>query len=90
MGHLRNLLYIMPIILYYLIESMFLAVIIYPIWRFILCEKLNGLPLSYSDWVFIIWIIKILLFDIFKVTSFFLYGDNDKTTENNDDENNLN
>lgn len=85
MNNLKNLLFIFPIILYYLVESIVIGCIVYLIWHFILQFKFN-FTLSYFDIVFIIWIIKIVLFDIFKVSDrFTLPNDFD---DNQDDENN--
>ena len=58
---IRNILIIIPIIFYYLIESFFVAIFINVAWMFILQPQFT-IQLSYLDWVSIIWIIKVILF----------------------------
>jgi hypothetical protein len=70
MNSFKNLFFILPIILYYLIESIFIGFIVYLIWYFIFQIRFN-FALSYHEIVFIIWAIKLSLFDIFKVSDRF-------------------
>jgi len=63
---LKNILFLIPIMIYYLIESIILALFINLVWKLILQSKFN-IYLSYLDWVAIIWIIKVVFFDIFKL-----------------------
>lgn len=86
MNSLKNLIFILPIILYYLIESIVIGFIVYLIWHFIFQIKFD-FTLSYFEIVFIIWVIKIVLFDIFKVSDRFTLP-NDSQDENGDDEEN--
>jgi len=85
MNNLKNLLFILPIILYYLIESIVIGFIVYLIWHFIFQIKFN-FTLSYFEIVFIIWVIKIVLFDIFKVSDRFTLPNDPE--DNQDEENN--
>jgi hypothetical protein len=63
---LKNILFLIPIMIYYFIESIILALFINLVWKLILQSKFN-IYLSYLDWVAIIWIIKVVFFDIFKL-----------------------
>lgn len=55
-----------PVIIFYLLEAMFSAIFVNLAWRFVLQPKFQ-IEITYLDWVAIIWIIKILLFDVFKM-----------------------
>lgn len=66
MGFLKNVAYIFPVMFYYLLESLILGVVIFLIWRFLLFQIFK-FPITYFQWVGIIWIIKVLFFDIFKL-----------------------
>jgi hypothetical protein len=63
---LRNLIFLIPIIFYYFFESLLLAIFINLPWMFIFQPKFN-FHISYLDWVFIIWVCKLILFDVFKM-----------------------
>ena len=65
---LKSLLMIIPIMFYYLIESFFIGLFINTAWRYILQSQFN-IELSYLHWVFIIWIIKVILFDPIKLAT---------------------
>lgn len=64
----RSLLSIIPIIIYYLVESFFVALFVNTAWRYILQSQFS-IELSYLHWVFIIWIIKVILFDPIKLAT---------------------
>lgn len=83
---LKNLVYIIPIYLYYLIESLFLGMIVSLIWK-IMFQKRFTFELSYFDFVVFIWVIKVLLFDIFKVNPFFTKNMNEENKPNNTEQN---
>jgi hypothetical protein len=70
MGNIKNIFYIIPILFYYLIESMFLGLIIFAIWK-IGFQWRFAFRLSYLDWVMIVWVCKMIFFDIFKLSSTF-------------------
>ena len=55
-----------PIMFVYLFESMFIALFIMTIWDFSLFD-LFKYDVSYIQWVGIIWIYKILNFDVYKI-----------------------
>ena len=55
-----------PIMFVYLFESMFIALFIMTIWNFSLFD-LFKYDVSYIQWVGIIWIYKILNFDVYKI-----------------------
>lgn len=77
---MKQILYIIPIMFYYFIESIISAVPIHFIWKFFFSEKFS-FGLQYIHWVLIIWMIKVIFFDVFKFATMF-----DKTTENNNNE----
>jgi hypothetical protein len=68
MGDFKNILFIFPVMGYYLLESVIAAVFIRFVWRFFL-QDLTGVYISYLQWVAIIWIIKVIFFDVFKLIS---------------------
>jgi len=65
---IKNFLILVPIAIYYMIESFCLALLIDMVWRYFLqdCFKFE---LTYMNWVAIIFIMKLLLFDIFKANN---------------------
>jgi len=65
---LKNILFIFPVMGYYLLESMILAIFVGFVWRFFL-QKFTGIDVGYLQWVAIIWIIKVIFFDVFKLIS---------------------
>lgn len=66
MAIIKGFLSIIPIMFYYLIESFFVSVFINTAWKHILQPQFS-IQLSYIHWVFIIWIIKVVLFDPIKL-----------------------
>lgn len=70
----KNFFYFFPIMLYYFIESAFIAIFIHFAWIFAnltdLITTLSGVNYkpSYFQWIVVIWTIKLILFDIFKLT----------------------
>lgn len=73
--NLKNFFYFLPIMLYYFIESAFIAGFVYFLWIFakldILISKLSGteVNIEYFQWLVLIWTIKLILFDVFKLAS---------------------
>ena len=65
MKNLGNLMYLLPIMVYYAIESFIIALFVSLLGRTILVDLLGGV--SYLQWVAIIWIIKVVFFDVFKL-----------------------
>jgi len=68
MGNLRNIWFLFPVMGYYLLESMILAIFVTLIWKF-LFYPLTGIHISYLHWAGIIWIVKVIFFDVFKLIS---------------------
>ncbi len=66
----KNLILLFPLLIYYFIEALFLGLFIQVIWRFFLSELFN-LYIGYFQWVCIIWIVKVIFFDIFKIIASF-------------------
>jgi len=85
MDNLKNILFIIPVMLYYFVEAMVVGIFITLVWRIFLAEALN-IYIGYFQWVAIIWIIKVLLFDVFKLISAFMFA----PPQNNNEDNNSN
>ena len=79
---LKNLLFLIPIMIYYFFESLRAAVFINIGWKYVL-YPLTGVYITYFQWVIIIWIIKVIFFDVFKLLS----GFNSTPPPKNDDDN---
>jgi hypothetical protein len=77
----KNIFYLVPVIIYYFLEALLSAIFINLGWKYILQPKFD-FQLGYFEWVIIIWIIKILFFDVFKL----VIGLN-SVTQKNDGEN---
>jgi hypothetical protein len=52
--------------IYYLVESLIIAVFVRFAWTLVI-EPSFGINFTYFQWVVIIWTIKVVFFDIFKV-----------------------
>ncbi len=81
MQHLRNAIFIFPVMGYFLIESVIIALFVSFVWNFFL-DELFQIQIRYVQWVGIIWIIKTLFFNVFNLLP--TLKDSDK---NNNDEN---
>lgn len=68
MDNLRNLLFLFPVMGYYLLESAIAALFVGFVWRFVLAVP-TGIYINYLQWTAIIWIIKVVFFDVFKLIS---------------------
>ena len=77
---MKQVLYIIPVMFYYFIESIISGIPIFFVWKFFFSEMFK-FNMQYIHWVLIIWIIKVIFFDVFKFSAFL-----DKTTENNNNE----
>ncbi len=64
----KNIFFIFPVMGYYLLESIVIAIFVNIVWKFIL-QDFIGIEINYIKWVAIIWILKLLLFDVFKLIS---------------------
>lgn len=67
MDKIKSLTFIFPIMIYYAIEALFVGFFITVLWNIMLIDKFGRI--GYFQWVTIYWIIKMLLFDIFKIIS---------------------
>jgi len=65
MKNFKNIIYLIPIFFYYLAESFLIALFVNLVWKFLLYSTFK-IGISYFQWVGIIWIVKIIFFDIFK------------------------
>lgn len=65
---MKQIFYIIPVMFYYFVEAIISALPIHFIWKFFFMPKFN-FELLYIHWVLIIWIIKVILFDVFKFVS---------------------
>ena len=68
MDKIKPILLLFPVMGYYLIESIIMALFISPVWKLMLQVKFD-MFISYWEWVFIIWIIKVIFFDVFKLVN---------------------
>lgn len=57
---------LIPIMGYYLIESAIIAIPISLIWKYVLNPTFN-IDLTYLKWLWLIWICKLILFDVYKI-----------------------
>jgi len=65
MEKLKSIMFIFPIMLYYVFEALVVGVFISVLWKFFLTNQFGHL--GYFQIVIIYWIIKMLLFDVFKL-----------------------
>ena len=63
---LKNVSYLLPIMFYFMVESIILGIFISFAWRFVLSPVFN-VDITYFQWVILIWIIKMVFFDVFKL-----------------------
>lgn len=68
--NIKNLFLLFPVMLYYFVEALFVGIFISLVWNVFLYD-LFGVHITYFQWVAIIWIIKVLIFDIFKLLASF-------------------
>lgn len=64
---IKNIAYIMSVIVYYFLESLLVSLFINAAYKNILYDALFTVNITYFQWVIMIWIVKVLLFDLFKV-----------------------
>lgn len=84
MSLLKNLFLILPVMIYYFIESMISGLFIMLVYNYMIFP-LTEFDITYRQWVCIIWIIKVIFFDVFKFNHI-----QNNVFEDNDDENNQN
>lgn len=66
MNPLKNVVFIFPVMGYFLIESVIIALFVSVIWKFIL-YSLIPIEITYVQWLAMIWIVKVIFFDVFKL-----------------------
>lgn len=82
MDNLKNLFYIIPVMLYYFVESMIISIFVSIVWRLLLAPGLD-FYIGYFQWVAMIWIVKVVFFDVFKLIGGIMVMP--PQNENNDD-----
>ena len=67
MGKFNDILFVFPVMVYYMLEAFLVSVFITLIARLLL----NGVigEITYMQWVGIYWIAKMLFFDVFKLVA---------------------
>lgn len=85
--NLKNLGYILPVLMYYFIESICIGIPVWAVWKFMLSTKFFNFEITYFEWVGIIFIIKAIFYDVFKLL--FTLGTTiiTQNNENNDNDN---
>jgi hypothetical protein len=63
----KNIFYILPVLMYYFVESIIIGFFIYLLWIFSLQQLFFNFKIGYIEWVFIIFCIKAIFFDVFKL-----------------------
>ena len=72
---LNDILFVFPVMFYYLLEAVIVGVFISLMWKFFLSQFLGDV--GYLQIVAIYWIVKMLLFDVFKlIAGFSAIGEN--------------
>jgi hypothetical protein len=78
----KHIFFLFPVMGYYLLESIVAAIFVNAVWQFVL-QDFTGIKINYIKWVAIIWIIKVLLFDVFKLLSGFTQYNNTNDNQEN-------
>ena len=81
---LNDIIFIFPIMGYYALEALIVGIFIMIVWKFCLSQFFGDI--GYLQIVGIYWIIKMLLFDVFKLISGFISLENGMESENDDDD----
>jgi hypothetical protein len=68
MDNFKNLLFIFQVMFYYLMESAIISIFTTIIWKYFILSIIH-VDITYIQWVAIIWIIKVVFFDVFKLIS---------------------
>jgi len=68
MNNFKNIWFLFPVMGYYLLESMVAAIFVTLVWRFLLFP-IFSINITYLQWVAIIWVVKVVFFDVFKLIS---------------------
>lgn len=64
---LNNLMFIIPVMVYYVVEALIVGIFITYIWKFIVAPHFGNL--GYFQIVGLYWIVKMLTFDVFKLVT---------------------
>lgn len=83
--NLRNLGYILPVLMYYFIESIIIGIPVWVVWKFMLSSRFFDFEITYFEWVGIIFIIKAIFYDVFKVIFSVISTQNNENIDNNND-----
>lgn len=80
MINIKGIISIIPIMIYYLVESFIISLPVSLVWESFLQPVFEfDFHLKYMNWVWIIWICKCILFDVYKISVF-----NNKNNEEDD------
>ena len=69
MGSLSNLVDLITVIIYFFIESIIIGFCVYLAWICGLQRLFFNFEITYTNWILIIWVIKIISFNIFNYLS---------------------
>jgi hypothetical protein len=58
----KNFAFINAFLFYFFVESMYIGIFVWGAWKFLLMPTFNY-PISYIQWIIVIWIIKVLRFN---------------------------
>ena len=61
----KNLLFVFPVMFYYLLEALIVGLFVTIVWKLVLANVI--IDIGYFQWVGIYWIVKMLFFDVFKL-----------------------
>ena len=79
---LNDIIFIFPVMAYYALEAVIVGIFIMIVWKFCLSQFFGNI--GYLQIVGIYWIIKMLLFDVFKLISGFTSLGNNAEKEMNE------
>lgn len=79
MENFKNILFVFPVMLYYLLEAAIVAVFITIMTKLFLSNMVGSV--SYLEWLAIYWIVKMLFFDVFKLVTGLNLGKNIREQE---------
>ena len=82
---LRHIGFLISTMIMYFFESIFIGLFVNLAWRYVLYD-IFPIAINYFQWVFIIWIIKMLLYDVLKTP----IDENHNAHENNNHHNEKN
>lgn len=86
-NNIKNLMFLVPVMGYYILESVIISIPVFFTYRFFILPITN-VNITYLQWVAIIWIIKVIFFDVFKLISGLSTMPNNGILVNNESNNN--